>query len=710
MTDSNNESSESKTMTIVEDCIPPLKAGEYTIAVQQTIEGDDGKEISGKNGKPTFSKEQTFHVSAPRFNLDSFDIYSVYPPAGAVGRFSATLPHIVLTRRTLPWERPLKNGATAPWMALLLLDEDDLRMEKDKPELRELKSLSLDKIPRFKDKLEPWEKNEDICNTIDVPVEIFTKIVPSIKDLPYLAHARKVGTDDMESDSIEDEGWFSVVIGNRLPTPNKENRVYLVSLEGLEGYIPNNTQKNQNTDSQEDIRLVVLTSWSFVDHTEGKGFYELAKSLTDNENIAPLKIQSPDTVQKEIKTALDYGYVPLNQTTRQGYKAMSWYRGPFTPHFLPTDPENIVYSHADAALRFDKNMGLFDVSYAAAWQLGRLLGIKNQHFARALYTFVNQRIQTAAEEIARTTVQQKFGSQNSSTMEELMHEFLGNLDFESINGNGQTDRTPNKNKSQDDIPNYSERLQHELEKENDADEIPPEIREWLGRLFVLHGVPINYLIPHPKVLEEESLRFFYVDTTWVGALLDGALSIGRSSESRLFLDKAMAGNFLNVVLEDCGIKLLKKNKKVEVIGHITGFLLRSALVSGWRGLEVIAKDQNEKKLRALRMERITRDTLLCIYNGQVKQVVINQPRHALHFGVVEENEEFKKEISGNDGNNHEIPVPMRETSRVVDIYQLAMDFYQLAKDKDNEKNRAEFAKAMIEKPVQCTIDIDYKEV
>ncbi|MGA1839339.1 MAG: hypothetical protein ACMUIU_01835 [bacterium] len=695
MTDSNNESLESKTMTIVEACIPPLKAGEYTVKVEQTIKkGEDDKEIFGSKDGATFSKEQSFQVSAPRFSLDSFDIYSVYPPAGSVGRFSESFPHIVLSRRTLPWERSLNgsinNGKTIPWMALLLLDEDDLRLDNNKQELRELKSISLKEIEQFKSKLNKWEKEEDICNTIEIPLDLFKAIVPSMEDLPYLAHARKVSTGDMESDGIKDEGWFSVIIGNRLPTPNKENRVYLVSLEGLEDFIQKKTEEDQNAGPPKNIRLVVLTSWSFVDKTEGKGFRDLVNSLAP----APFKIEYPN-IEKEITTALDFGYAPLNHSTRQGYKTMSWYRGPFTPHFLPTDPNNAVYSHTDEALRYDPNMGLFDVSYAAAWQLGRLLGIKNQHFARSLYTFITRRVQKAANELAWKNIQERFGSQENGSMEKLVHEFLKGVENQPLNGTLLDDGISHTTKQENDITNYSENLKDELKNGIDRDEIPQEIREWLGRLFVLQGVPINYLIPHPCILKDESIRFFYVDTCWIGALMDGALSIGRSSESRLFLDKAMAGNFFEFVLDDYKVCLNNQTEQNTIV-LITGFLLRSALVSGWRGLEVVAEDGDEKKLRALRMERIARDTMLCIYNGQVKKVVIAQPPHTLHFGVTENENEFKKIIDNN--KSEEIKVPMRETPRVVSIKQLAENL-------GFAENRAEFAKTMIDKPVKCTIDV-----
>jgi hypothetical protein len=80
------------------------------------------------------------------------------------------------------------------------------------------------------------------------------------------------------------------------------------------------------------------------------------------------------------------GYTALNHATRLGEKTVSWYRGPLIPvppeqlsdHFCPT---------ADAALAYVPEDGMFDVTYAAAFQLGRLLGLQSGHFAQSLLRF-----------------------------------------------------------------------------------------------------------------------------------------------------------------------------------------------------------------------------------------------------------------------------------------------------------------------------------
>src|ERR1700677_2666292 len=62
-------------------------------------------------------------------------------------------------------------------------------------------------------------------------------------------------------------------------------------------------------------------------------------------------------------------------------------------------------------------------------------------------------------------------------------------------------------------------------------ELPPELKLWLTRLMLLYGAPFNALAPDEGMLPPESIRFFYLDLSWVDALIDGAFSIGRNLAS-----------------------------------------------------------------------------------------------------------------------------------------------------------------------------------
>jgi len=76
--------------------LPDLADGDYTLTVTQGVEN-----FSEKFPEATLR----FSVLGPRLNLDPQLVNSVFPPPGSVGDHSNVLPHIVLNRSTLPWER-----------------------------------------------------------------------------------------------------------------------------------------------------------------------------------------------------------------------------------------------------------------------------------------------------------------------------------------------------------------------------------------------------------------------------------------------------------------------------------------------------------------------------------------------------------------------------------------------------------------------------
>jgi hypothetical protein len=66
---------------------------------------------------------------------------------------------------------------------------------------------------------------------------------------------------------------------------------------------------------------------------------------------------------------------------------------------------------------------------------------------------------------------------------------------------------------------------------------------------------------------------------------------------------------------------------------MSGFLLRSAVVSGWPSLEVAAHDADGAALTAVRLDVLTPATLLCVVDGLLASVDIHEPSEGLHFGL-----------------------------------------------------------------------------
>ena len=374
-------------MVFVDACRPQLVAGEYTLTAIQTL----GIATDPSEPATTWTAEKKFWVRGPRFALASDEIYSLYPPDGQTGAFHDTVPHVVFRRKSLPWERKLDAKATGPWIALLLLDEVELSHAK-------IATTALPHVVRPPDRsirgpeiiLDAWEAEKadrqsgqvdsNICRTIDISGKVFFDLVPRRDELALLAHARNVGTDDKEDVAGIGDGWFSVLLGNRLPAKGQRNTA-LVVVGGFGDLI----ERKEPSALPETVRLVVLATWSFVE--KGTTFRELLSDLGKRPDPW-LRVTPPAPLSNEpVRIALQQGYVPLPHRLRNGGQTVSWYRGPLVPESI--DPEfcDLIYRCADEALQFDAEVGQFNVSYAAAWQLGRLLALQAPAFATALFSW-----------------------------------------------------------------------------------------------------------------------------------------------------------------------------------------------------------------------------------------------------------------------------------------------------------------------------------
>jgi hypothetical protein len=410
-------------------CLPPLLPGDYTVAVDQTV----------KEARPEpFRTELEFSIAGPRFSLNPADVYSVYPPANQSGEFGNTLPHIVLTRRTLPWERTMEGAdpdekTPCPWLALLVLSRSDFPLGAELPKIQARKVEALFspgkgiKGPNLMaSDLKQYESVDDLCNTIDLPKALFSSIVPAKADLPYLAHVREVDTGNKETASLKTEGCFSVVLANRFPeTAESEaarNMAVLVSLEGFQNYLHGET----GIIAEATVRLAVLANWSFL--CQGKNTFKtlVNKLKTDLLRLTPSEENAGKEGMDEVIKAFALGYTALNHHIRNGEITVSWYRGPLVPIFYRKDDVYRYLPCADAALRYNYETGLLDATYAAAWQLGRLLALQSPHFAQAMYRCRNQERQKTKLQIANAVRNDRYQLSGKDMDERLTDEMRSN--------------------------------------------------------------------------------------------------------------------------------------------------------------------------------------------------------------------------------------------------------------------------------------------
>jgi len=179
--------------------------------------------------------------------------------------------------------------------------------------------------------------------------------------------------------------------------------------------------------------------------------------------------------------------------------------------------------------------------------------------------------------------------------------------------------------------------------------VPGELRRFLGRLRLLHGVPFSYLVPDATLLPIESIRFFYVDRGWTDALVQGVLSVGTITTTDRAQLEAVYPHIRDEV--DEAERTVRRPRGEERLqgagGTITGFLLRSRVVSGWPNLHVRAYDRDvieddaltteaeshPSRMKVLRLERLAPAVLLVLFDGVPAVVHVEEPRQGIQFGV-----------------------------------------------------------------------------
>lgn len=713
--------------------IPGLKAGVYSVEVNQKLEGKDSKGTAFSDND-AWKSRQEMYVAGDRFTLSPAVVYAVFPPNGNQGEHDNVLPHISFQRSTLPWERltsaDSSNDRTNshPWMALVVFNENELNegkviVEKPSKLVDVVEALELESEPGEEDHL-----NQKV-QTISVDKAWLKEVIPDENDLKWLSHIRK--GEDINGQEFE----RATLLSNRIPTPGLQHFVHLVSLE-----------KRYTSDHKFDfskgktkaglISLVSLHSWSFscpdtevfrvtelvwenwqseklslrksnpfdpsqlfrgkeafvnellrlelipqdeqvrvketmkkifrLSHYETETFKGLINHLDRGNLTSPIRSPHPSA-----DPFLLSGSLPLPHALREGAQTVSWYRGPLVSAKVSSNTVELELPvrNADELLRYDTATGMFDTSYAAAWQLGRMMTLKNKALSMKLFEWKRAHAH-----------QLKYAEQL------LVH---GHLPFTDREFHGSEESTKFET-----ITNYFEGLN------------------------LLKEVPFNYLVPDESYLPKESIRFFRIDPLWVESLIDGAFSIGRVSSFDHYSDKQIPQTALHQELSGVLIRseaisgwpdtivegfdekitngdfipdfrplnppldLTDSDDRIEddldrfivpknisdKIPQLSENLSLSALGKGsWQLIDndnhayyLIRKDGNSvhvydmDKLPLLRFERLSPNVLLCIFKGIVNTVDVHLPAEGLHFGFIRpfgEHPDFYKELKELEGPN-----------------------------------------------------------
>ncbi|MFK7948207.1 MAG: hypothetical protein AB8G11_11485 [Saprospiraceae bacterium] len=157
---------------------------------------------------------------------------------------------------------------------------------------------------------------------------------------------------------------------------------------------------------------------------------------------------------------------------------------------------------------------------------------------------------------------------------------------------------------------------------------PEAMINWLAELVLLHHVPFNNLIADENLLPNESLRLFYLDKNWTNAMLDGALSIGIHSERDILLQQAM-----NDIIRTETNKKLATDSTIQ-LGTIAGLIIRSSIVSNYKGLEITGFEHNKIPIKTLRIERLATNILFVLFETIPMKVEIKAPSESRVLAIV----------------------------------------------------------------------------
>jgi hypothetical protein len=632
MTETSTDDVRTARVTFIEYHRPALPPGQYVIEVTEEVEAPRIK-------REAFTTRRRFTVAGERFMLRPADIYAVFPPDGSLGDHSDVLPHIVLNRSTVPWEQSADGGET-PWLALLLFTEDESlggviekrAFAKDYPgtdsqalwdhlldqRVGWLKQLSGEPLaalvvaqgsrtgaalaPEFaaatgqvEAVLERYRSPQvvtlgeltnpttgpvcwpglrldtsqhlgtDKVTVIDVEKRLLSTMLPNAEQLRLLTHVRRA--EDSDGKLVDDER--AVVLGSRLPKANGISVVHLVSVEGRYsggGF----TFGDAAADAY--IRLISLKSWRFA-CVDPQGSFS---GLLTNLDRDPSTLRLPHHPDEEAERHLSAGYLPIPHQLRQSSATVSWYHGPLIPCATPGEI-SLPAETASALVRYEPALGMFDVSYAAAWELGRLLALQSKELSAGLYNW--KRSHTQALRSAESW---------------LLHPGWAQPDDAA--GAGQ--------------------------------QLPPEILAWFDDLRRLRGVPFNYLVPDETMLPPESIRFVQLDHSWIDCLADGAFSPGRLTGRLKEIDHQQKTALVESLPAPDAVSgfLLRSS----VVAGWPGLLVDAYGRAPGGPAGAVGT-----KLDLRRVDRLSPDVLLALFSGEVSSVQVHLKPETLHFGTAQ---------------------------------------------------------------------------
>jgi hypothetical protein len=512
-----------------------------------------------------------------------------------------------------------------------------------------------------------------------------------VEAFKYLSHVRHIKTDGFPDAGVEEDGLFSIVMSPRtgaydITTP-KTQICHLVSIENVDSTLVGDWLKTP-TGGVDRVGMISLFSWIYTALPPNPvNFVDTVRNLTENQQMLTVdqnvlqdvieKATSQGATQSAAMNAtlkrMQAGYTLARWRTQTGETTTAFNRGPLVPQPVPwpgTKPANSkdagpLHDIVDSSNTsqdyqiLDPQTGIMDISYASAWQIGKLLAISDTVFSASLMRFRslvhNAATQRTLMELNAVLPMKKILARTTTMIAEIKDQSVTS-DVDPQRVKPVPDRAPIVDlQAPAHLPKFVSHVRETVRVQASSGDDPiynefnaagannsdwAIIHTWLCNKLLLGGIPNHYLFPEPAFIPSESLRFFYIDDFWLDCFIDGALSVANHLDVDDDVVKRTIKAWFNLYLRT---EVPGAGFAPQIPGY--GFVIRSKVIKAMPDLRItvtwtpapgVTAANPDKRAPVCRWTRIDDETLMCLLDRQPEElisIVLAQPPHQQRFSL-----------------------------------------------------------------------------